>query len=558
MDLLQLGPAGGTGGKRFEGYSIPDGARVTAVHIYTDWVIDALGFDFVLADGTAGSLPPIGGLGGQHFMFQLQDGEYLTGISGLYGWYVDAIRFHTNQRTSELFGGEGGIYDFEFKAPDGYEVTGLFGRADWYIDAIGLFARPVALREELAEGLALATETEAERTAEAAEEALDAVFAKVAAEIEAELAAGHSATAEALPDEGSAHHALAGSRTSGAAESETGASDGAELIDEITAEIAGEVEAELLAEEEEAILAAVVESVVASEPESEVVEEAWLSVGDSEPVEASVAVRREMVADQTTLDELEEAVMAEAIAAYDTSGLRREMAGTEGSVDITLYTQIVEDEATGAPLATVMAVATDPAVSMPGGDQPDEAAVMVTDNITGEGDLEAMEEEAVDGAILSLMEDHETISEDLDVTIFTAIGNDQRTGETFGAVVAIAGQVQAQPPTKQPRSKAGKAAKKAKASLSAASQSEPRSADLQKIEGIGPKIAELLIQHGISDLAELSRTPVERLREILASGGTRFNRADPATWPEQAALGAAGDLAGLKAWQDRLRGGRSA
>ena len=80
--------------------------------------------------------------------------------------------------------------------------------------------------------------------------------------------------------------------------------------------------------------------------------------------------------------------------------------------------------------------------------------------------------------------------------------------------------------------------------------------DLTRIEGIGPKIAEILKQHGIASFAQLAETSVEALREILALAGDRFRLSDPATWSEQAQLAAQGDWDALRELQDRLRGGR--
>ena len=79
------------------------------------------------------------------------------------------------------------------------------------------------------------------------------------------------------------------------------------------------------------------------------------------------------------------------------------------------------------------------------------------------------------------------------------------------------------------------------------------STSLTEIEGIGPKISEALNAAGINTLGELAATPVETLRQILADAGIG---ADPATWPEQAALAAAGRMNELKDFQDRLEGGR--
>jgi predicted flap endonuclease-1-like 5' DNA nuclease len=86
--------------------------------------------------------------------------------------------------------------------------------------------------------------------------------------------------------------------------------------------------------------------------------------------------------------------------------------------------------------------------------------------------------------------------------------------------------------------------------------STPRVDELLKVEGIGPKIEALLVENGIPDLQTLAVTPVERLREILHAAGARYRISDPTTWPQQAALGASGDWAGMEALQVTLRGGR--
>jgi hypothetical protein len=440
MEMLQLGPAGGTGGKPFEGYSIPEGARVTGVHIYTDWVIDALGFDYVDANGVPGRMPPVGGLGGSYAHLELDEDEYLTGISGRYGWYVDAVRLHTNKRTTNLFGGESGIHDFEFMAPDGYEITGLFGRADWYIDALGVIAQPIAVREELVEGLAIAAEAEAEWAAEAAEELLDKVAAEIVAEIEAELTVKRQAMGRAkAKDLVLTEEVVAAASARGADLAILAAIDPEETIKTIM-DLTEEMEAELQAEQEEALLAAAIESANEATDELNPGEEAWLSVGDSEPVDAVVTVRRGIVTNQAGLDELEEAVMAEAIAAFGMAEGQNGEPAEEGSVDITLYTQIVEDEDAGTAVATVMAVASESGGHEAVGTESYEAAVMVVDRIQDDNDIQEMEEEAVEGAIDALVEDTNTMADDLDITIYTAVGVDEQTGESYAAVVAIAAE----------------------------------------------------------------------------------------------------------------------
>ena len=81
--------------------------------------------------------------------------------------------------------------------------------------------------------------------------------------------------------------------------------------------------------------------------------------------------------------------------------------------------------------------------------------------------------------------------------------------------------------------------------------------DLKKIEGIGPKIASILNEAGIYTFSNLSQTPVDRLKGILADAGNRYKLHDPSTWPEQSALAADGEWDRLKQLQDQLDGGRN-
>ena len=80
--------------------------------------------------------------------------------------------------------------------------------------------------------------------------------------------------------------------------------------------------------------------------------------------------------------------------------------------------------------------------------------------------------------------------------------------------------------------------------------------DVKVVEGIGPKIAELLRVAGISTWSALAACDRERLKVVLAEGGERFRMHEPTSWPQQAALAAAGDWSALKQLQDELKGGR--
>lgn len=92
------------------------------------------------------------------------------------------------------------------------------------------------------------------------------------------------------------------------------------------------------------------------------------------------------------------------------------------------------------------------------------------------------------------------------------------------------------------------ATEKAKAPLA------PGADDLKIIEGIGPKIAGVLQQAGITTFAQLAETSQERLTEIVQEAKLRL--ANPETWAEQSALAAAGKWDELKELQARLNAGR--
>ena len=73
--------------------------------------------------------------------------------------------------------------------------------------------------------------------------------------------------------------------------------------------------------------------------------------------------------------------------------------------------------------------------------------------------------------------------------------------------------------------------------------------DLTKIRGIGPKAADALRWAGVDSFRKLEQASPNRIEEILAAVGTKFQFANPVQWIEQARFAAAGDWDGLKAWQ---------
>ncbi|MBC7777845.1 MAG: hypothetical protein H7246_20595 [Phycisphaerae bacterium] len=80
--------------------------------------------------------------------------------------------------------------------------------------------------------------------------------------------------------------------------------------------------------------------------------------------------------------------------------------------------------------------------------------------------------------------------------------------------------------------------------------------DLKIVEGIGPKIEELLHNADIKTWKALSKTSADDLKDILEAAGPNFNIHDPSTWAQQAGLADQGKWDELKKWQDELNAGK--
>jgi len=115
-------------------------------------------------------------------------------------------------------------------------------------------------------------------------------------------------------------------------------------------------------------------------------------------------------------------------------------------------------------------------------------------------------------------------------------------------------------PKAAPKAKAevAKKAEPAKAEEAPAAPAEEAKSseadDLKKIEGIGPKIAEVLAEAGVTTYAGLAKMDRDAIKAILDTVPTLKSK-EPKTWPQQAALAADGKWDELKVLQDELMGG---
>ena len=98
-----------------------------------------------------------------------------------------------------------------------------------------------------------------------------------------------------------------------------------------------------------------------------------------------------------------------------------------------------------------------------------------------------------------------------------------------------------------------------KTSTTNALPAKPKSSkkdDLTKIEGIGPKIKDLLHADGIMSFSDLADAKTDRLKKILEDAGPRYKMHNPGSWPRQSRLAADGKWAELQKLQDELDGGK--
>lgn len=99
-------------------------------------------------------------------------------------------------------------------------------------------------------------------------------------------------------------------------------------------------------------------------------------------------------------------------------------------------------------------------------------------------------------------------------------------------------------------------AKKVVAKKATTKKATVKKDDLKKIEGVGPKIAQILQDNGILTFEDLGKAKVTSLRKFLAEAGPRYKMHQPGTWPKQAKLAAKGQWDKLAKLQDELKGGK--
>lgn len=81
-------------------------------------------------------------------------------------------------------------------------------------------------------------------------------------------------------------------------------------------------------------------------------------------------------------------------------------------------------------------------------------------------------------------------------------------------------------------------------------------ADLARIEGIGPKLADIFKAAGYTTFQSLAAASVGDLKKVLKEAGAPYSMFDPTTWPEQAKLADEGNWEAFDKLADELKSGR--
>lgn len=116
-----------------------------------------------------------------------------------------------------------------------------------------------------------------------------------------------------------------------------------------------------------------------------------------------------------------------------------------------------------------------------------------------------------------------------------------------------------EPPPHQQPATTGASAEVAAATASIASIASiggGRKDDLKKLEGVGPKIEQVLNAVGIQNFAQLAAMTPEQIKPILDTAGGQFKMHDPKSWPYQAELASKGDWERLREYQNLLISGK--
>ncbi|CAO2835239.1 unnamed protein product [Amaranthus hypochondriacus] len=152
-EMKKYGPYGSILPQNYE-FELNEGESFSEIHVRHDHMVDAVGFLVSKPDQSTYRVQ-FGGDGGVLTRIVLENGEYLTRISGKYGYdtvrnyvAIGTLTVHTNIHPEGYgpFGLAGDIIAanlFEFQSPKnvGGPIVGFFGRSNILLESIGIIVR---------------------------------------------------------------------------------------------------------------------------------------------------------------------------------------------------------------------------------------------------------------------------------------------------------------------------------------------------------------------------------------------------------------------------------
>ena len=144
-----LGASGGWGGDPFFDPPLDQTVRVDKIIITESCFVSRIQVVYTTTNGTTAPQSVVHGKNGLcpspapdpiilPQTFQLEADEYLIGLQGYAGNFVEQLQIVTNKRVLGPFGVAAGGQSFNLAAPKGYKVRRLWGRSDAFIDSIGI------------------------------------------------------------------------------------------------------------------------------------------------------------------------------------------------------------------------------------------------------------------------------------------------------------------------------------------------------------------------------------------------------------------------------------
>ena len=134
------------------------------------------------------------------------------------------------------------------------------------------------------------------------------------------------------------------------------------------------------------------------------------------------------------------------------------------------------------------------------------------------------------GENVGMGKDH-TLFALIDGTVVFKRKRNNRSFVTIAPIVDVDVAVAEAPVKKAPKVEAAPVVEEVKEK---APKAAPKGDNLTKLDGVGPKLAEILNAAGITTYAGLAETSVEKFKEILEAAGSRYASKDPAPWIAEA------------------------